>query len=329
MKKYQVKNLIFLIILHRGLMKKSLLNGGLICLTIFRIGAESGWAKSNTPTAADLVPPDSGFLQILNLTDGSVYMGIITVTTYNNVLFRTDYGDLTIPIYQIESMETVSKERIIYGRYWFPNPNSTRLFFAPTGKMLGKGEGYFSDYYIFFPGVSYGLTDNIILGGGCSLLPGASLNKQIFYFTPKIGIESVKSFDLAAGALLIKFPEVDTEEDTSDESSSEMPSVVGILFSVATFGDADRSLTIGAGYGFVGSQLAEKPMFMIGGESRISRRIALVSENWILPGLDEPIISYGVRFFSQKLAIDLAFINLLGPHSIFPGIPYIDFVVQF
>jgi hypothetical protein len=68
---------------------------------------------------------------------------------------------------------------------------------------------------------------------------------------------------------------------------------------------------------------------MIGGEKRIARRFSLVSENWILPGVNHPIVFYGMRFFGDRLSFDLAFINSLGNGVPFPGIPYVDFVVAF
>jgi len=301
-------------------MNKVLIFIALISLIFACLIGETGWAKSKAPDKADLVPPDSGFIQILNLNDGSVYFGAIVELKDNNLVFRTDIGGLNIPFYKIESLETVPKDKIIRGKYWFPNPNATRLFFAPTAKMLKKGEGYFADYYIFFPSISYGITDNIILGGGCSLIPGLPLHRQILYFTPKIGINANLIFDLAGGALVIKIPDFDDGESNP---------TVGIIYGVGTLGEAEQSLTLGLGYGFVGEQLADNPMMMIGGETRIARHLALVSENWILPGVDNPLISYGVRFFSQKISVDLAFINTLGEDAIFPGFPYVDFIVQF
>ena len=95
------------------------------------------------------------------------------------------------------------------------------------------------------------------------------------------------------------------------------------------FGTTDKSFTIGIGYGFADGDLAEKPMIMVGGETRVSRRVALVTENWILPGVDNPLISYGVRFFGEKLSVDLALLNTLGEDSLFPGFPYLDFVFNF
>jgi hypothetical protein len=75
--------------------------------------------------------------------------------------------------------------------------------------------------------------------------------------------------------------------------------------------------------------MAEKPLVIIGGEARLSQGIALVSENWVLPGVDEEIISYGIRFFGRKLSIDLAMIATIEESFNFPGFPYIDFVVNF
>ena len=70
-------------------------------------------------------------------------------------------------------------------------------------------------------------------------------------------------------------------------------------------------------------------MLMLGGEKRLSKRTALVTENWLSPGVDQPLVSYGIRFFGEKLSVDLALITPLGADYIFPGMPYIDFVFHF
>jgi len=76
-------------------------------------------------------------------------------------------------------------------------------------------------------------------------------------------------------------------------------------------------------------EFADKPMLMIGGQTRLSRRMSLVTENWVFPGADDALISYGCRFFGETMSIDLGFLNVLGEGALFPGIPYIDFVVKF
>ena len=64
--------------------------------------------------------------------------------------------------------------------------------------------------------------------------------------------------------------------------------LVGIGYGVGTFDIKKDFLdfTVGAGYGFNGKDLAEKPMLMFGFEAKAGRNLALISENWTFPGID-------------------------------------------
>ncbi len=67
---------------------------------------------------------------------------------------------------------------------------------------------------------------------------------------------------------------------------------------------------------------------MIGGELRASRRIGIVTENYLLPVSDNNFLySFGLRFMGEKLTTDLALVNVSGSDVI--GIPYVDFVFRF
>ena len=285
----------------------------LLLLTVFHLSAFAGFS------AKDLIVADSTMIQSVTLKDGSVLIGRIIQVDSNTIEFQTTMGVLTVPIVDIENIETQTLDTTVSGKYWFVNPNTTRLYFAPTARMLKRGKGYFSDYYIFFPGFAYGLTGNITIGAGCSVFPGLNLSNQIYFLTPKIGIRASRDFSLAVGALIIGLP-AEMDEDIS---------TMGILYGVGTLGSPRASLTMGLGYGFAGDELTDSPMAIIGGESRISRRMALVTENWFIPGLDYPLVSYGMRFFGPKISVDLAFWTIMGEGWFFPGIPYIDFVVNF
>lgn len=284
-------------------------------LTIAFLPAETIFAQEKTGAIPNLSIPDSIHMQILITKDGSANIGRIVEIKENEIQFETDFGKVTIPISKIEEIKEVPISAFRDGKYWFPNPNATRLYFAPTARMLEQGEGYFSDYYLFFPGIAYGMTDNITIGGGISLFPGVDVNEQVFYFTSKVGLKATKDLNIAAGILLVKVP---------DESST-----VGIFYGVSTYGTSDGSITAGFGYGFVDSDIAKKPMIMIGGEKRLSQRTAFVTENWIFPEVDQPLISYGFRFFGERLSVDLALLNTIGEEAFFPGFPYIDFVANF
>ncbi len=300
------------------------------CLNITPLYKEIISAQEKTNTVTNLKIPDSEHIQILTTIDGAANRGRIIEIGINEIQFQTEIGKLTIPLSKIKEIKEISADSIRKGEYWYANPNTTRLFFSPTGRMLKKGEGYFADYYLFFPAITYGITDNITIGGGMSIFPGGHLDEQIFYLTPKVGIKAVKKLNLAVGALLIKVPKSDNEDSTTVNSETvDNPYGIGILYGVGTYGTADASFTLGVGYGFVDSDFAEKPMLVIGGEKRLTQRMALVSENWIFPELDNPLVSCGIRFFGEKLSVDLALINTLGKEAIFPGFPYVDFVVNF
>jgi hypothetical protein len=260
--------------------------------------------------------PDT--IQIITMQSGSKLMGRIISVGDNKITFKSDLGETIIDVATIKEIKEVPATAVKKGNYWFENPNATRLYFSPTARMLKQGQGYFSDYYIFFPGVTYGITNNINLGFGMSLFPGVDINDQVFYFTPKIGLSATKNSCFSVGALILALPEIDHERNT-----------LGIAFGSGTIGSPDASLTFGLGYGFVNGDFADKPAVVIGGEKRFARRISFVSENWIFPNVDQVPISYGVRFFGEGLSVDLAFFNLLGDDAIFPGIPWIDFVFNF
>ena len=245
------------------------------------------------------------------MRDGSSLIGRIVAVRSDTVEFQTGIGHMTVAIRDIREIRESEAGSMHDGQYWFPNPNSTRLFFAPTGQMLKKGEGYFSDYELFFPGFAYGVTDNISLGGGASIFP-VGFDEQVYYVTPKVGMSFGEQVHVAAGVLF-----AGTKGGTG-----------GVGYGAGTFGNGDASVTVAAGYGFAGGEIERKPLAMLGGEKRVSRRIALVSENYLLPTRDNNLVySFGIRFMGEKLTTDLALFNISGSGII--GFPYVDFVFRF
>jgi hypothetical protein len=255
---------------------------------------------------------DSTRVISITTNDGSTFVGRIVAVHPESVEMRTSVGRVTVAFDTMKPLVSIGKPG---HEGWFENPNKTRLFFAPTGQMLKKGEGYFADYELFFPGVAYGLTDNISIGGGVSLFP-AGLDEQLFYITPKIGFSPSPKLHLALGAIASTVP-------GGDKSS------VGAVYGVGTAGDGDASVTGGIAYGFAGSDFTSEFAVLIGGEKRLSRRIGLVTENYFVPSeVGKPIVSGGVRFMSEKLTVDLALFN--SPSDpIFPGVPWVSFVYKF
>jgi hypothetical protein len=214
---------------------------------------------------------------------------------------------------QIEKIETLSGV-MVDGELSRPDPNRTRLLFAPTGRALPAGSGYFSVYEIFFPMIAVGVTDFLALSGGVSLFPGA--DEQIIYLAPKVTFYDSDVTSISGGILYVTLP---SEGDA------------GIAYGVATFGSQKFSGTAGFGFGFVDGDFSSKPMLMLGLELRISKVSKIISENWIFPASDESInfISLGIRFFGTNLAADFGLITSTEASGNFPFLPWLGFAYNF
>lgn len=253
--------------------------------------------RAQEPPARPVFQPTApGKIHRITLKDGSQLLGRILSVDSTSVQFESGIGINTIAIESIVSVKEEAPGEVHEGRYYFRNPNATRLIFAPTGRMLAKGEGYFSDFWIFFPGFAQGLTNRLTLGGGMSILPGIGFGEQIFFVTPKIGVVQRESFNAAVGALAIAVPSF------SDSKTRES---AGLLYGVGTWGSVDRSFTAGIGYGYVGGTLSREPAVMLGGEVRAAPRISLVTENYVIPG-GNGLITGGIRFLANDISVDLA-----------------------
>jgi hypothetical protein len=273
--------------------------------------AAASHAQDTPATRAQLRIVDSTKIQLITLRDGSSLVGRIVAVRGDTVDFEMSVGRVPILVGDIRELKETAVGTMHDGQYWAANPNATRLFFAPSGQMLKKGEGYFADYELFFPGFAYRVTDNISVGGGVSLIP-AGLDEQVYYFTPKVGMSFGDQIHVSAGLLV-----AGTKGGTG-----------GIGYGAGTFGNGDASVTVGLGYGFAGGDIESKPVAMLGGEKRISRRVALVTENYLLPTSENNLVySFGLRFIGEKLTTDLALFNVAGSGII--GLPYVDFVFRF
>lgn len=146
-------------------------------------------------------------------------------------------------------------------------------------------------------------------------------DETLYIITPKFTLTRGTGPQFAVGALAGFVPGIGPSNDGES---------LGILYGVSSFGTREKNLTAGLGWGYVGSDIANKPVIMLGGQTRMSRRVAFISENWFVPdaGGYPGLLSYGFRFLGDKLSVDLAFLN--GTEGlIFPGIPWIGFAVKF
>lgn len=260
---------------------------------------------------------ERGDLRKIVLRDGTTINGELQRVQGDTLFVRTP-GGLQIPVPDAQIVEvTALHGDIRAGTFYRADPNASRLLLAPTGRGLPAGQGYFADYYLFFPTLAVGVTDYFAVSGGVSILPGA--DSQLAYFGAKFTWPLSSRVGLSTGLLHLAIPE-ETDDGT-------------LGYAVATFGSARNAVTLGAAYPF-NANIDARPVLLVGAETQVSSSVKLLTENWIFTGAnDSPVLfSGGVRFFGEKLAVDLALLStqdLFDSDVGFPFVPWVDFSVFF
>lgn len=195
-----------------------------------------------------------------------------------------------------------------------PDANSTRLFFGPTGRSLGAGEGYIGVYQVLLPFVQVGVTDRVTLGGGTPLFFGGG-SRHPFWVTPKVQVFRGPGAEVAAGVMHFF--------NVSDEGGGQ-----GIAYAVGTFGTPDRAITVGAGWAYsrFDEQDDNAAVGMVGGEYRVGSRIKVITENYVFDG--GGIVCAGVRFLGDHLSADFGLASPVGMGETFV-FPMVNFVWRF
>ncbi len=274
-------------------------------LTFFSLLSAQAGAPARVPSVAPPAPRDT--VIEVRLRDGSLLFGRMVDETPDKIVLKTVAGvRIELPRAQVESMR-VSSGRAVDGQFWAEDPNSTRLFFTSTARPLRKGDGYISSFMLFLPLVAYGVTDRFTIAGGTPILP--DVIGRMWYFAPKYTVATRERSAFALGALGFVLP-----ADLVDNGS------VGIMYGAGTWGTRDRAITAGAGWGYVWasgtSGVSNDPVIMLGGETRVSRRVKLITENWMFTGGNaEGFVSGGVRFIGDRLSADLGMGGFTGTGS--------------
>lgn len=270
---------------------------GLACFTLPALAQQPAPAATLPvlETAPQPAPPSGpseiiGQMYTVEVQSGTAVVGTLTAATAEELSFQTkDLGVLVIKRTSIRQLTLLTPEQARRGFDYQGNGN--RLFFAPTARNLRRGEGTVQTIDIFLLGVNYGITDNISMGALFTWIPQAGPD-NFFALTPKVSVPVSEQVRLGAGALVV------------------LQSGGGFTLAYAngTYGSADNNLTAGVGYAFVRGTYVNTPVFIVGGATRVSRRVSLLNETYILRVKD----SYesatfiggiaGVRVSGQRLS---------------------------
>ncbi len=261
----------------------------------------------------------------IEMKDGNEFIGTIESESEIEVVLKTErLGLITIKREDIRSMKEIPSGHIVGGEYWAPNPQSGRHFWSPTGYGLNQGEGYYQNLWVLFNQVSYGISDNFTIGAGIVPIFLFGADFAPIWITPKFSVPLKKeSVNLGGGAIIATV--LGGNSDT----------FVGIAYGLTTFGNRDRNLSIGLGWGFVADDEFKKtPMINISGIIRTGRRGYLVTENYFISAEGENILilSLGGRTLWNRFSLDYGLFRPM--HRDFRGfglvgIPWLGFVIPF
>ncbi len=260
---------------------------------------------------------DTSRVQVIRLSDGSVVVGRVVDVRADSAVIRTQTGQVTVARSAVRRVRERPLSSVRGGQYWPEDPNGTRLFFASTARMLEQGDGYFCNIWVFLLCLTGGLTDRITIGGGMSIVPGIAIADNVFYLTPKIGLVATEKVNVAVGAF------AGWSGAVTDDNS------FGILYGVSTFGTADHNVSAGVGYTYYNDEVANTPMLLGGVKLRMTRGTAFISENYLLPGSEGGILSFGIRFFNERISGDVALVRVSVDGEDSGMVPFVGLAVRF
>lgn len=201
-------------------------------------------------------------------------------------------------------------KKVIYldPRGRIPNPNPTRYFIGQSAYTLEKGEGYYQNIYGFVNLVSYGITDRFSILAGTELISLFS-GSPILYTNLKYG---VPISDKLQGA--ISFSYLTSAGDLAGELN------LGSLNALLTYGNKEHNVTVGTGYALANGEINDTGILTIGGMSRLTNKLAFITENYVLLSDGRALFSGGLRYIAKKMTLDLLVIQ--------GGFPAIDIVLK-
>ena len=291
-------------------MKRMNLTAISTAFVFFALLAPTATAQAQTTQTVQTVSGPTEVHELV-LRDGSRLFGSIERETDTEIVFRTQSGaTVTARRVDVVSLRRV-KGRIEEGEFLRTDLHRSRLFFAPTGRSLDKGQVSVGVFEFLAPFVQVGVTDRFSIGGGTPLVFGIDEDYRPFWLTPKFQVVRAERVQAAVGVLQV----LTTGGDTA-----------GIAYGVSTFGNSDNALTVGGGMAYADDG-ERGGIVMIGGEGRVRNNLKLITENYLWKGGDG-ILSGGVRFIGERLSADLGLAFPIGAGDFF-AFPVVSFVYVF
>jgi len=257
----------------------------------------------------------------IETNDGNTYQGQILEQDSIMLVFQSlSIGKISLKQSDIKKRHILNIQKIKNGKYWMPNPQSSRYFFSPNGYGLKAGEGYYQNVWVLVNSFAIGITKNISLGAGVLPLFLFGGGPTPIWFTAKLSFPIEKHKVAFGGGALAGT--VLGEEDME----------FAIAYGIASIGNKDNNISFGLGYGYAGGNWAKSPIINVNFMLRASPKGYFISENYFIKTGDHSlvILSAGGRLIIKEAGLDY---GLLIPISAeidsFVGIPWLGITIPF
>ena len=231
---------------------------------------------------------------IFEFRDGTTIIGTYLYSKEGNIWIKDLLNDeVYLPKVMVAQVHEANENNIVNGEYWFPNLHDTRYFFSPSAYGLDEGEGYYGHSYWVLWQMQYGISDDLSVGFGTTLI-GLPTSLNVKYCQ-----ELKKNLNAAFGYFWVG--------DLFNVSGGDENSFINLPYTVLTTGSKEKNLSIGFGYNLQeisngDIDAIDRLALNVGGVTRTSRRFSLIFEAWLLNiGSDEPIAlgGPGVRYYRK------------------------------
>ncbi len=289
-------------------MKAKTLTLSLLCSFLFTAAAFSQVTKFKTTLSE--AQENNQEVRIV-LKNGNTFVGLVESIDDESVAIETRDGLFNFKYDRISEISIVDPDDPTSG--WYENPAANKLFITQSGRMHAAKTGYYQNSYIFFSTLSYGITRNITVSGGISMIPGIGFEEQLKNLAVKVGTNISPNLSVSGTATYYQL--FDTEFDFTS------------LFGAVTYSKNRLDLTGGLGVATAEGSTTD-PILIVGGQFRVSEKFALLSENFVFPTDEvgtEPFLMFGGRFIGQRIAADLGFLTSSDIDGL---VPFVSFAVK-
>lgn len=251
---------------------------------------------------------------IVTMQNGVEYKGKIIAKNDKIIVLATVNGKIDLIATNVKTIE----EEKYQGKYSYDNPTPSKYFLGGSAIPLKKGKGHYNNSLLILNSVNYGISDHVSIGGGLEFI-SLFQGYPIWFVNSKVGFQVSEKVHLGGGVAVLGF-------------LGEGYGALG--YGMTTFGNTEKNISIGVGYTF-GENIDDNsdnntPLFMISGIYRITRIVALMSENLIVSDDSGEVFHtgvHGVRLLSRRHSFDIGLMSSSSSSGFVA--PYVSYTKSF